>query len=482
MPSTVLDLPKTHTVNYSSKPLCGNDDIIEISPQEFAMQFNFEWHDDLLIEDTLVQSYQKQKGKLHTLACGYAVYSERYPQESINESFILNKISNLPALIQQQKKAAEKYLKQVETVIPNLVVCDINDQVGKGLFWRGPGILKKGTAIACYSGIMDASLSGVANFSGYGYTVPAHPLFKNYSSGARGVINGFQGNHARFVQHFPDAESLSKEFKFDSSLQLQDIATANVDAYNFVYEGMPLVILITKEDVLPNSQFGFDYGANYWAKAYQCSQIEPLLFTKHAEVLDPTKYERLNINLVLSGEAISLPFNEVMEHILANEPYIIQDANTKNIVQLSLKKLIPMVIEELQKQNGAPNSISFHFLNWLIKSNQVQSSTENYQSKFINNIHSILLKHWLKNSFEGSVSAKAKVPYIDRILGQITESMTADKVFLAVKMALDYTESKDFYAKQLQEMRREIIGAMKIYNADKVSSQITSTEVKSLSF
>lgn len=480
MPTKVLDLPKTHTVNYSSKPLNGNDDIIEISPQEFAHQFNFEWHDDLLIEDKLVESYQKQKKELHTLACGYAVYSDLYPQQTIDESFISQQMPFLPRVIKQQQQLAEKYLKEIETIIPNLVVCEINDQVGKGLFWRGPEIIKKGTAIACYAGIMDASLPGTDTFSGYGYTVPAHPLFKNHSIGARGVINGFQGNHARFIQHFPDAENLSQHFKLDPSLQEQDIATANVEALNIVYDGMPLVVLVTTEDVLPNSQFGFDYGASYWAKAYQHCQIEPLLFTKHSETLDHKKYERLNLSLILGKEAVSLPLINIMKCILANQPYTILDANTKNTIQLSPTKLTTMVIDELKKQNAEPNTISFHFLNWLFRVNEAQNSAGNYQSKFINNIHSILLKYWLLNSFDHSISAKTKIPYIDRVMSAITESMTADQVFLEVRTKLNFTDDRDFYTKQLREMRSEMISAMKTYNDDKLANNKTPTEVRSL--
>ncbi|HHF7344265.1 TPA: hypothetical protein ACPSKB_000668 [Legionella feeleii] len=478
MPTKVLDLPKTHTVNYSSKPLNGNDEIIEISPQEFAHQFNFEWHDDLLIEDTWVESYQKQQKELHTLACGYALYADLYPQEPIDESVILRQMPFLPGVIKQQQQLAEKYLKEIETIIPNLVVCEINDQVGKGLFWRGPEVLKKGTAIACYAGVMDASLPGTDTFSGYGYTVPAHPLFKNHSPGARGVINGFQGNHARFIQHFPDAENFSQRFKLDPGLQEQDIATANVEALNIVYDGMPLVVLVTTEDVLPNSQFGFDYGASYWAKAYQHCQIEPLLFTRHSETLDPKTYERLDLNLILGREAVSLPLINIMKCILANQPYTLMDTNTKDIIELSPAKLTTMVVEELKKKNAAPNTIAFHFLNWLLRIKEAQNSDGNYQSKFINTIHSILLKHWLQNSFDHSISAKTKIPYIDKVMSAITESMTADQVFVEVRTKLNFTSDRDFYTKQLREMRSEMISAMKTYNEDKVASRNTLTEAK----
>jgi hypothetical protein len=484
MPIIVLHLPKTNTVKYSSKPLNGKDDITEVNPQEFAQQHQFEWHDDLLIEDDLVELYQAMKPTLPILASGYVICQELQPGEPIDESIITTE--NMPFLhdaILAQEEKAKVYLKEIEEIIPNLVVCEIDPRVGKGLFWRGPGNIKKGTAIACYSGIM--GISQPNSFSCYGYSVPAHPLFKNHSIAATGIIEGLNGSLARFIQHFPDATQLPQHYKLDPTIQSKDIATANVEAINLIVEGVPLVVLVATEDITPNSQIGFDYSLSYWAMAYRHLQIAPLLFNKQSEILDPTKYARLILNINIGTETAALPIIDIMECILKDMRYeIINNRNSKEGVKLSSKELTALVIAELTKQNTAPNTILSHFQKWLVTIQQSENPTINYQEKFINAIYSILLKYWLMNTFDQSTAARIKIPYIEKILNAITDSLNADQVFLAVKQKMDYATDRDFYTKQLKEMRSEIISAMKTYNTEKLAIQNSlpsTTQISSFS-
>lgn len=392
-------------------------------------------------------------------------------------------LAQLSFLMKAQQTQVDRYLSDVKSVLPNLVVCEIDEQVGKGIFWKGPETIKKGTAVTCYAGLMSAALSEATPFSGYGYSVPAHPLFKNYSEGAMGVLQGLQGNHSRFMQHLPEAKRL-EQFKLSPSVEIKNIATANVEALNMLKNGIPLVVFVATEDIPPNAQIGFDYGDSYWAQAYYYLQIKPLLFNKQGKTLEPSQYEKLVINLKVGTETVIRPLKDIMLCLLKQQEFVIINAHSLKEIVISPIELTNRVLEEIASQNPAPNSIHFHFSNWIIKTDEARNAKD-YQTKFINLIHSILLKHLLSNTFDDKPAAKVKIPYIERLVYTLDQSMNANTVFITVKKMLDYAEDKEFYAKNLLEMRREIISAMKEYNSDILASkrplQTSSQDPKDIS-
>ncbi len=469
MPKQILQLPKTTTVLYSSKPLTGTNDIIEhCDPQEFASKHGFEWHDDLYIDDSLIEKYESMKSSLPRLASGYLLIKERSsPGTPIDEGMI-GKIPSLDQIVSMQEEQAKIYLEEIKINAPNLVVC-ANPKVGNGLHWRGPGIIKKGTAVIHYSaGIMDAL--SPTYYSSYLYSVHGHPLFKDLSVSASGTIDGLHGGLARFVQHAPDRQQLSECYSFKATVQTENIATANVELLYLLYQGMPLVVLVATEDIQPNSQIFFDYELSYWAITYGHSGIQPLLFNKQSEILDSSSYEKLFIFLKINDEMRSLSFKNIFDSVSGRLDF--ESINTNDYKKnklFSYNQLMDLVIAELKQQNIIPgiDTPSSILLQWLETVKKAENSELSYQEEFKTSIYSILLKYRLENTFKQNTQ---KIDYIDKILKAAKTSTTASSLYSSVRTTMNYGEDKDFYTKQLSPMRVEIVAAMQAYYKEQQSA------------
>ncbi len=299
----------------------------------------------------------------------------------------------------------------------------------------------------------------------------AHPLFKDSSVFARGNIDGLHGGLARFVQHAPpDRQQLSECYAFNANVQTENIATANVEAQELIYQGMPLVVLVATEDIQPNSQIYFDYELSYWAIAYSHSGIYPLLFNKQSEILDSSSYEKLFIFLTIDDVKVPLPFKTIFNSVSNREDHqIVNEATCKKSKVFSYDQFMDLVIAGFKQQNIIPgiDTPSSILLQWLETVKKAENSELSYQEEFKTSIYSILLKYRLENTFKQNTQ---KIDYIDKILKAAKTSTTASSLYSSVRTTMNYGEDKDFYTKQLSPMRVEIVAAMQAYYKEQQSA------------
>ncbi len=183
------------------------------------------------------------------------------------------------------------------------MLCKINDKVGYGLFTTQK--ISKGTVILIYSG----EICHLSSIDSHGYSLKYYETDFCY----RTTISRGLGSFMQHLPNYPETPNLDileatlqlfgqKVDKMDlrldnewynltfTSAQAQNsLAFENVQQEYLVYDNIPVIALVAKTDIEPNSQLGFKYGCNYWLAKRQ----QPELFDRAGDIMPHTLYRRI---------------------------------------------------------------------------------------------------------------------------------------------------------------------------------------------
>jgi hypothetical protein len=243
------------------------------------------------IEQLTIEQFKEKLG---------IIYKEGISVESkINISQFKENINgNVSAY--ELKKQVEKELKDTGK---KLVVCKM-DKVGYGVFASTD--IRKDTVVAIYSGTITMGLK-VSSESDYALSYYGTNL--SFSTAKhRGI--------ASFMQHLPEkpkfenaeifsnilkgvGQNVSKEelklniemysTKFQSSKTRELVAIENIRREYLNFNGIPVIAMVTDQDIKSGDQLGFNYGYQYWLSR----KITPEFFDKNGQALSYKLYKRV---------------------------------------------------------------------------------------------------------------------------------------------------------------------------------------------
>jgi hypothetical protein len=81
------------------------------------------------------------------------------------------------------------------------------------------------------------------------------------------------------MQHFPGNNQAFGDRR-------NDFASTNILPEFLVYNGVPIIALVTLRDIQPGEQLGYTYGINYWTSR----QVNPEIFYPNGEIVPPSEY------------------------------------------------------------------------------------------------------------------------------------------------------------------------------------------------
>ncbi len=278
------------TVNVANKPLRLGGISKEVPTMEFARQQNMtDWCEGLVADNNDIHDFPKHLGY-----------------------FTIPKSSIISDIKEYQKK---------------IVICYMGDEAGYGACALEE--IPENTYVALYSGQI----------------IPVndkHP-FKDHSnpyaasldyilSGKPGAsINAEKiGNISRFFQHAP--ENLD-DYNV-TNIDLNTIATANLEIAKFSYQGNPFICFKTKRKMQMGEPFLWDYRRVYW----EGMELQPRLFDLDGRIINPTSYILKMKNIMIDFES-----NHKSYHIGLTSPI--------DITQLT-KEDFPLSIENEEYKVG----------------------------------------------------------------------------------------------------------------------------------
>ena len=266
-----------------------------ISPEEFKNQFGIDW----------------QEGVQGAAGASYQSAAKTNLTSGLSQAELTQQVSQL-----------------LETPETRMELCKINDTVGYGVF--ASSSIPKNRVLSIYSG----TIRPLNNNETSNYTL------RYYQSNLGIIPENFRG-FASFFQHLPDevlikngtpeenvacmqellrfsgqnigAEDIRQTnellcMEYQDEQTLSQIATANLTLEYLVYEGVPLVVMVTKRAIMPGEQLGFNYGYNYWLSASQ----NPAYFTAYGQIISPLSYKRNYGSLNIDGFIYTGEFQELI--------------------------------------------------------------------------------------------------------------------------------------------------------------------------
>lgn len=484
MPYPALELNiKTTTVLYSDKLLSEGGTPREIPAEEFAEQNGFTWTDNPLIDDSLTENLKAfRANKQHEqLALQFFCIFESDKQKAtqITLEKVQNFLSSFPIdydkSLSESKLKIEIYLNQIKENASKLVVCDINKRVGKGVFLNtNSSFIPENTAIAIYSGVYRTNLND--DFMPYGLSTSSHPLFDRQTYKATGVTDAStHGNITHFIQSAPDENELKTNYKLQSSIKKETVATANIKIINTLYDGMPISIFVASRDILPGEQLCFSYGPAYWSENEILSNAQELLFNTKGELLPEDSYERMYLTFPfeyqgkLKGVCKSIP--NIVRLILTNQDLTTTFISGNTCINFVLRAayILEKITEKLANANILPNSILDHLNN--LRLTVINKKTNlDHKEQFIYILKICTLTAIVLNACDTENNlAPQKHAYAKEILDTIThhqgnQANQANEIFTAVRAVLTDQAKKSFYKEHLGDLRLAIIKAMTEYN------------------
>ena len=224
-------------LKYASKPIRLAADIQEMPINDLAKICGLKgWTDGLYIPEN---------------------YRKRWCPEKRIESSDPDKKSTLAS--------ERELLKQIEERLRNpltsIVVCEINDQVGKGVFLAlDAKPLPADTILGIYSGVFKKNEGKLD----YTYALSLSGIVEDSDLKKAPIIDAKDyGNVFRLLQDLPSAEEL-QQIKDLSQDQLQRLAVENVQTAGIFYQGYPIMYFKTILPIEPGDQLGFSYRGGYW--------------------------------------------------------------------------------------------------------------------------------------------------------------------------------------------------------------------------
>jgi|GEM_PF-3150946 len=200
------------------------------------------------------------------------LYSEEY--DNLNEHLRHQELFDLyiPASnVRFNGVTLERLIDQrSKNPLNHLVVCNLGEEVGYGLFTTQP--IPKKTILFLYSGVIKTGLMALSPDNYY------FEWLKESSLGATRISAWKTGGLARFLSHLPLDETTLAEYKEEPQGNLCDlsgiefhredirenIATANTALVGVIFQGIPVQVVYTLRDVAAFEQLGYSYGSSYW--------------------------------------------------------------------------------------------------------------------------------------------------------------------------------------------------------------------------
>jgi hypothetical protein len=494
-----FDVPKTTTLKICDRPpLLQGANIQSISTAEFSAKNNVQWTDGILIRKDLKADFTERKATTATLATlgllrslSVAGKTEPLPPLGANLS---QEVSHY--LVKATGQSNEKLYKNAMREMTNnfsaglsypyeFVICDIANTVGKGVFLAPTAKkIQPGEIIMLYAGCYEACIVD-SNFYPYMYDVFEHPIFaSDFSSLKTGLINAeqFRG-YAGYIQDLPTDEELNEDYDLSSEHKKQ-IATANIGAYPFLYQGFPIILLRAIKDILPGEQIGYSYGSDYWVKADLLHQTQRCLFSKQGTLIDNNLYRPKKINLWLPDDVIrkdwmSIPLQFIID-ILAgkhSDQYVQCFSRlTQQKTDYSINSLCPVVKKRLLEN---PESLNNYLKNLLklilikdkLEANKSDDTLQGIHIRFILELqfalHQSLIDH---GHAELSPTEQQLFIFSNQLLDQI-EKHTYDKAddvyqILTNEVMKPATGSR-FFAEQRQALKVLLLPIMLSYQKSK---------------
>lgn len=154
-----------------------------------------------------------------------------------------------------------KHLKhRLQNPLTSLVVCEIDTQVGKGLFLDvNEKMLPKDTLLGIYAGKLQQGKKPAQ--ASYLMSLWGVDGFKDIQTSS--FIDAREyGNFFRFMQDLPSEEELQAT---TVSLEMKNqVATENITTLGGLYRGYPVMCFMALRDIHPGEQLGYSYRGNYW--------------------------------------------------------------------------------------------------------------------------------------------------------------------------------------------------------------------------
>lgn len=264
--NTILTIPSPSHLPFADKPLSQGGQVTNLAVDEFQKKFNVNYSENFTLSQEL-------------------------------------KITSLKSVI-RGKVNEENLIKQIQKLTQigyqNLVLCDMKS-VGLGVFAAND--IPENTVVAIYSGsvIDENSVSSPQdegmNFDGTNYVIST----QHY----RGIASFFQHlplnpkKDYKFLKNYlktsPD-EGVSNKIKltyetlacnFSSSME-DSVKLSNLRQEFVNYENIPIIALVTDENIKAGDQLGYNYGDDYWLSR----NLVPEFFDNTGAIVPHDLYKR----------------------------------------------------------------------------------------------------------------------------------------------------------------------------------------------
>lgn len=122
------------------------------------------------------------------------------------------------------------------------------------------------------------------------------------------------------------------------------IATANLYLERILYQGIPVIALITGRNVKKGELVGFDHGVNYWLQ----SKTLPTFYDNNGKEIPKSSYIRNFYQLSFGDYTYTGELGSLLEQVSANEKEITIKTDQNSEIKLSKEQ----VLDELDRVNG----------------------------------------------------------------------------------------------------------------------------------
>lgn len=318
---------KLHTIPVADKPLHLGGQIKRLTQEEFKQQFGSDYDEKIELESP------------HLRFAGF--------RESI-----------------EGRSTSSELRAQLERIIQtprtDLVLCKINDAVGFGVFTMQD--IPKETVLCFYSGeIIKANKVARDDHAMEIYGGNAAVSTQHY----RGISSFFQ--HLPGVPPVPDidlllqilqmsGQSVSKDallldeelfsIEFINSKVRQSLAIANIRREYILYNGIPVILLVTNQPVKAGEQLGLKYGKFLLSRG-----IVPELFDRDGAIIPHTQYLRTFWTLDFEGCSYTGDLKPLVEQIKRKAAWV----DFKDDAKIDRRLASSTVAEALIKVNALSN-------------------------------------------------------------------------------------------------------------------------------
>ncbi len=436
--------------------------------EEFAEKEGFQWTESPVSQFPVKEFFAKNRKKIEEQQMKSLLKESLIETDiKVEKNTSLNDMLNMFGLTKEGfKKVQNENAEMISSFLKKnnlnakLVVCFINDLVGKGVFLaKKSQPISANEIVSLYTGVYEGRSDEKSSLV-YGLDLPEHPVFSDALNllPIKGVINAEKfGNISRYFNDMPTQEELTEWYNVRPEV-IKEIATANLQLLTTYYNYCP-VAYFSATDNITEGQLGFSFGPTYWAKAEYLLNIKRCLFYKNGKLVEEENYQSKFLNLEISLEnsnnnsnrALYYPFKikDLKSSLIEGIKIPITDYLIEKWYELTSTEFLPALVKKLSGIDADPKDF--------------------YKARFSVSIKLILMDFLCENAYPDSELSKQKVSYVKKLYNAIAglKDNDADNIYKTVTdMMLYNIDYKKFYMENLTELRNEIIKAMVKYNFD----------------